>query len=266
MATLKMPTVEGETAASDFETLPSHTPLTIPPDSSIKPALAILLEGLEYAQQLGAAPWDFAVEVSSLRRLKLSNNDLRWLLAHELVEHAVEVTVEDAARSFRKQAANTISKRSCFVLTDTGVAVARELRGDEQLGENRHRDRTAVRRAKSKSSESAVSLPCWDRNRRELWFGATLVKRFTLPSPDQESILTAFEEQHWPPRIDDPALTARDTARRTQLLETVQQLNRRHRSTLIRFQCDGGRGIFWHCGETPAKRNPLPLPASVSSA
>jgi hypothetical protein len=262
MATLKMPLVEGETAASVFENPTPTKPLTIPPDSSIKTALAILLEGLEYAQQLHAAPWDFAVEVSSLRRLKLSNNDLRWLLAHDLVEHAVEVAVDGATRTFRKQAPTSIGKRSCFVLTETGATLARDLRGETEPSSN-NGERASRRRA-TPLSDSSAPTPSWDRNRRELWFGATLVKRFTLPSPDQESILTAFEEQHWPARIDDPALTAPDTARRAQLIETVQQLNRRHRSTLIRFHCDGARGIFWHCGEIPAKRHPLP--ASASSA
>jgi hypothetical protein len=265
MATLKMPTVEGETAASAFENPAPPQSLSIPPDSSIKAALAILLEGLEYSQQLNAAAWNFAVEVSSLRRLKLSNNDLRWMLAHDLVDHAVEVAADGTTRTFRKQAPTSIGKRSCFVLTETGAALARNLRGDAvQNGDNgdpRPRGRTTAH-----GNSTAAPTPCWDRNRRELWFGATLVKRFTLPSPDQESILTAFEEQHWPARIDDPALTARDSARHAQLLETVQQLNRRHRSTLIRFQCDGGRGVFWQSGKTLAKQLPQPLSAVTSGA
>ncbi len=265
MATLKMPMVEGKTAASVFERPSPAKPRNIPPNSSIETALAILLEGLEYAQQLDAARWDFAVEVSSLRRLKLSNNDLRWLLAHDLVEHAVELATDGSTRSFRKQAPTSIGKRSCFVLTETGAALARDLRPDaKSYGDNDVGARRGFATAQGNSADAPS--PCWDRNRRELWFGATLVKRFTLPSPDQESILTAFEEQRWPARIDDPALTAQDSTRHAKLLETVQQLNRRHRSALIHFQCDGGRGIFWHCPEAPAKRHSAPIPASASGA
>jgi hypothetical protein len=31
-----------------------------------------------------------------------------------------------------------------------------------------------------------------------------VVKEFKLPAPNQETILTAFQEEGWPPRIDDP--------------------------------------------------------------
>src|SRR5262249_44432444 len=46
--------------------------------------------------------------------------------------------------------------------------------------------------------------PKWDADRRELWYGAVLCKRYRRPAPNQEKILAAFEEDGWPGRIDDP--------------------------------------------------------------
>ena len=49
-----------------------------------------------------------------------------------------------------------------------------------------------------------VRFPTWDRDRQELRRGEYVVKQFKVPSPNQETILAAFEEEHRPPRIDDP--------------------------------------------------------------
>ena len=49
-----------------------------------------------------------------------------------------------------------------------------------------------------------VRFPTWDRDRQELRWGDEVVKQFKVPSPNQETILAAFEEEHWPSRIDDP--------------------------------------------------------------
>ena len=44
----------------------------------------------------------------------------------------------------------------------------------------------------------------WDPERRELHVAGLIVKRFKWPAVNQEAILTAFAEEGWPPRIDDP--------------------------------------------------------------
>ncbi len=47
--------------------------------------------------------------------------------------------------------------------------------------------------------------PKWHDDRRELWLGPVLVKRFRFRSPNQEMLLTAFEEEQWPIRPGRPA-------------------------------------------------------------
>src|SRR5947207_2076239 len=82
--------------------------------------------------------------------------------------------------------------------------------------------------------------------RRELRLGGQLVKVFKLPSPMQEAILMAFEEEHWPPRIDDPLPMHPDLIPKRRLHDTVKSLNRNQKNCLIRFMGDGtGEGVRW---------------------
>jgi hypothetical protein len=81
--------------------------------------------------------------------------------------------------------------------------------------------------------------PRWDTDRRELYLGATLLKRYRQRAERQCTVLESFEELGWPPRIDDPlpALT---------LADTVTALNEALQHTPLRFRRDGtGKGIIW---------------------
>ena len=50
------------------------------------------------------------------------------------------------------------------------------------------------------ASEEQSGLPKWDRDRRQLRFDGQVVKEFKLPSPNQEAVLMALEEDGWPAR------------------------------------------------------------------
>ena len=54
------------------------------------------------------------------------------------------------------------------------------------------------------------SLPSWDAQRRVLQLGNELVKLFRVPAPNQEAVLSAFEEEGWPFRVDDPLPLSRN--------------------------------------------------------
>ena len=56
----------------------------------------------------------------------------------------------------------------------------------------------------------------------------------------------AFEEEEWPPRVDDPLPPQRDLEPKRRLHDTLRSLNRHQQNTLIRFKGDGtGEGIRW---------------------
>ena len=46
-----------------------------------------------YSYQDGSL-WDFAVELSTMRAIKLSNSDLRWMIAKGMIDHAIEHQAE----------------------------------------------------------------------------------------------------------------------------------------------------------------------------
>ena len=91
-----------------------------------------------------------------------------------------------------------------------------------------------------------ASFPCWDHEYRVLRVGRRTVKRYRRPSPNQELVLAAFQEEGWPRRIDDPLPPRGEQHPKCRLHDTIKWLNRRHEYRLIRFLGDGtGEGVCW---------------------
>lgn len=114
------------------------------------------------------------------------------------------------------------------MITETGVLAA----GFSSEGANSPPSRY------SNSAEIASLssyLPRWDRKLRQLLYDGCLVKQFRLPAGNQEAVLAAFEQEGWPPSIDDPLpfLTRQRSKRR--LHETIRHLNANHQDRLIRL-------------------------------
>ncbi len=98
----------------------------------IFPAIRLLYEAALYATQTSGNTWEFAVEIDELTGAGLSNNDLRWLVRKNYVEHQREVTIEgDDGRAFRPAGDMTFECDTCFVLTSCGISLALELCRDE---------------------------------------------------------------------------------------------------------------------------------------
>jgi hypothetical protein len=201
-------------------------------------ALAILLEAYDYARQLLRPAWDFAVEIRCLRAAGLTHSDLRWLACQELVEHAEELTrAGSGSRVFSSIGPLTFTKRTCFVLTETGAALARP---GSAAGPSAQQPSPSIEVA------SPSLVPQWDKERQELRLGRLIVKQFKVPAPNQEMVLAAFEEEHWPPRIDDPLPPHADQDPKRRVHDTINTLNRHQKNPLIHFLGDGtGEGIRW---------------------
>lgn len=79
----------------------------------------------------------------------------------------------------------------------------------------------------------------------ELWVNGTLVKRLDIRAASQIAILAAFQEENWPPRIDDP-LHPNGGDGKARLRSTIHCLNGCQHPPLIHFFADGsGHGIRW---------------------
>src|SRR3990172_5245587 len=90
-------------------------------------ALNLLVESYECAEELNRTVWDFAVEIGGLRKLGLTISDFRWLVCKGYVEHAIEITFPgEAGRAFQGSGGLAFKRRTCFVLTESGLAFARK--------------------------------------------------------------------------------------------------------------------------------------------
>jgi hypothetical protein len=207
-------------------------------------ALGLLLQAHDYAVDLGQDFWDLAVELAVLRAARLTNSDLRWLAAKGYVDHGIETTTaEDCSRRFRHAPLLTLTDATCFVLTQSGVSVARDINTADDINAAA---KPEVSICNIVAPEEILGRPRWDHQRRQLCIGAQLVKEFKLPSPNQETVLMAFEEEAWPPRIDDPLPPVAHLDPRRRLHDTIKALNRKQKRYLIRFRGDGsGEGIRW---------------------
>jgi hypothetical protein len=216
----------------------------IPP--RVEVALHLLLEAFDYAHELDADPWEFAVEIAVLREVKVTSSDLRWLAGRELIEHGVEVTVGDQARrSFQHPGRLRLSRKTCFVLTENGAALARQFARRDAARDGVASPAAGGAPSLSVAAPPVLPVPRWDRDRTELRVGGFVVKRFKIPALHQESILAAFEELHWPPRIDDPLRDGEEQAE-GRLQQVVDDLNRQQKTRLIQFAREAnGRGVRW---------------------
>jgi hypothetical protein len=102
-------------------------------------------------------------------------------------------------------------------------------------------------------------VPAWDSARRELRLGKNVVKRFRQPAKNQETILAAFQEEGWPPRIDDP-IPGDDAHAKDRLRDAVKKLNRQA-ILLIHFLSDGkGQGVLWQIRNQQNRDRPMSGP------
>lgn len=235
----------------------------------MRSGLEVLWKAAKYAHNASVDMWNLAVEIDEIRGAGLASSDLRWLIAKGYVEHATEIDAESTdQRSFETLHRFRFTDASCFVLTNLGIEFARlgllePLRATSGDGVeaadspplNCVNDSTAHQAVKG--GDPSGQVPRWDSARRELWLGRTLVKRFRVPAPHQELVLTVFQEDDWPERIDDPLPPQPAIDPKRQLHATISSLNRHQKQALIHFTGDGtGTGVLWEIdADGPASRD-----------
>lgn len=205
----------------------------------VQAVLVQLLEADTCARDAQAAPWDFAIEINDLMALGLTKSHLRWLIRKGCVRHAREVTQpSDLVREFQPIQNLAFTKDTCFILADAGRLLARTANS-----------RSAALRLFNDGDAAAaspVSVPHWDHDRRALCVGKQIVKRYRVPSPNQEAVLEAFEEERWPHHIDDPLPPHAEQDSKSRLNNTIKCLNRHQEPHIICFSGDGmGEGVCW---------------------
>ncbi|MGD9633365.1 MAG: hypothetical protein AB7G28_09485 [Pirellulales bacterium] len=208
-------------------------------------ALRMLLDAREFAARTASSPWEFAVEIDLLQRLGLTQNDLRYLVRSRHLEHAVEETVAGkGARSFRQICSADFEEQSCFVLTSLGADAAcdafQKIRSRARTNSPAEKDTGAT------LASAPPKRPSWDAARRILLWENQIVKSFRRRAINQELVLGAFQEESWPPRIDDPLAPQPCQDMKRRLNDTIKCLNRGQVHPLLHFRGDGsGEGVLW---------------------
>jgi len=202
-------------------------------------AMPLLEEALSDSQNAEKEPWQFAITSTELVTSGLRLTDLRWLVSGGLLAHATERNSRSGNnRKFGWVTPLAVGSKSCFILSAKGIDFLRSIPREQLL--------------------DAIPIPLigihpnWNSELRELTLCGLLVKRFRTPAARQELILTVFEEEGWPGRIDDPLPSARERllSGRDRLHEVVKSLNRNQKKGRIRFSRDGhGQGVCW-CSES----------------
>lgn len=206
------------------------------------PGLGLLYRAYHYALDVSRDPWEFAVEIDELRAAGMNHSDFRWLLCKGYLEHAREAPAAGSGRrQFLAAPRLRFEDGSCFRLTEAGVQLVRGVfRGQSPVTALSPDDR------RSASVIACETKPRWDCERHQFFVHDQLVKEFKVPSPNQETVLTAFEEENWPVRIDDPLSPTMLTDGKRRLHDTIKSLNRNQKRSLIRFMGDGtGEGVLW---------------------
>jgi hypothetical protein len=217
--------VKGGARALKRQAPMKHSADANPEGSAVRAVLALLLHAHERARRLGGETAEFAIPVAALRAVGVADDDIALLCGAGLVEHFL--TGGSDRKAIVHAAANTsLSEQSRFFLSQEGLAHAR-------------RPESPVRMPRAR-----LLKPRWQAERRSLWLGRLLVKRFPHSARCQELILASFQEQDWAIRIDSPLPQNGDGYER--LRNAVKKLNCHQQNPLICFGLDGsGEGIVW---------------------
>ena len=88
-----------------------------------------------------------------------------------------------------------------------------------------------------------------------------------MPSLCQEAVLSAFEEEGWPPAIDDPLPPQVDQEPKRRLRDTIKSLNTNQLNPILSFRGDGsGLRILWELKEHAESIPVIPVREGIRAA
>lgn len=221
-------------------------------DERMRAGLVVLWRAYLCSQDTGANVWDLSVPAARLYQAGMNSDHLRWLITEGLAQHGQETTAHgDPHRSFRHGNRYFLTDRSCLILTVSGAALTEDVFRETAVSPHVTLPvPSPVAAAASRHIDygrmATAEKPQWDPVRRELTLAGIVVKRFRVPARNQETILSAFEEDDWVEHIHDPLPVTLNIDAPTRLHDTINRLNRCQVNHLLRFHGDGkGTGIFW---------------------
>lgn len=231
-------------------------------DEKALSVIHLLRDAYDAAFSCGRDAWDFSVELSEMEKAGVEKHVLRMLICRDWIVHKRETTLaQESMRTFEPVSGLLFSEQSCFTISKQGYELAKSTQPAVKqaeagksvmsshhsgpLGGNPESNENDSNQLGSSSRPHVQVKPVWDRERRELRLGDIVVKRFKWPAENQELVLNAFEDQGWPPRIDDPLVPHPSICPKRRLHDTLKCLNRKQVNELVKFRGDGtGLGVL----------------------
>ncbi len=209
----------------------------------LKPTLVELDSTAKQGDQNRSDHRTFLIDDDALTAADLIKTVLLQLLRLGYIEFRVRTVIDALGPGILKQ---VILKESRFVLNEAAMRLAAEQSPRKDPGPS----------AKFSSNDAApetiaMPIPMWRTSPRpQLWWNGWLIKQFKRRAPSQRTILDTFEEDGWPPRIDDPLDRPVDSDPYERLHEAVKGLNRNRVHPFLVFERDGtGQGVLWSVSE-----------------
>jgi hypothetical protein len=208
--------------------------------------LALLLQAADYARRSGHSPWDFALDLAQARAVGVTDNELRYLVYEQLLEYVSATPgLPPASGAGLLGGRLLFPPETCFILSPRAVSFARLVAATQPLPE------VPV----PSPAAGAALLPDWDLENRQLSYAGLLVKRIPEGARNEECLLTAWHELHWPACMDDPLPGGGDVDGPERLHSTVKRLNRAQVHPLLHFgTAHAGRAAYWERRLTPGPR------------
>jgi hypothetical protein len=209
--------------------------------------LARIYNAFKYSCDTNSDIWEFAVSIKQLGEFGCDHSDLRWLVRKGLVEQKCEITsIQDHVRTFSRTGDLIFDEFTCFVITEKGLSLCKKLQLPNPLKQRNPNDPFANNGNVALVEIFSENQPVWEESTHKLHFNGLLVKQFKCPAQNQETVLSAFQEEGWPQTIFDPLIPHPEQNSKRRLADTIKCLNRKQKTQLITFRGDGsGQGIMW---------------------
>lgn len=206
--------------------------------------LNALLEAEEYAADLKCSTWEFAIDIVDAKAMGIHMNDLRWMIRKGWIFHTESDT--PAHHHPKSPSRLAFNEESRFTIGKHRIEMLNASLDSLSLNDGDEAKPFSTPLSAAHGTQASSRTPSWDGSRHELRVVGRIVKRYRWPATNQETVLTAFEEEGWPPRIDDPLRPVNSVSPKRRLSDTIKCLNRNQCEKLVRFRGDGtGEGVLW---------------------
>jgi hypothetical protein len=190
----------------------------------VQATLALLEGAYHCAHTLERPPWDFALANNEIHKTGVTDGQLELLLAAHVLERRTNLLpAVPNGHAPCEPDVHLQEDTAWLVLSPAGAQLVAQTR-----------------------QSGGKLVPRWDPFHCELWLGGRLVKQFHRAARNQEYVLTSFQEEGWPERLEIALPDCKLAQLAYRLRETVKSLNHGQTPHGVGFHaCADGKSVRW---------------------